>query len=218
MVCRQLAALMARSAAPRSTCTNFSASANVPADTSGPTAGPAPKAGGAPAGGSLGCCPTSALRNPTAAPSNPIEAAAKKSLRDSDISPPRNGRVLYRVWRQDGPCHVSKPATPRNAIQAPMVDVYRLSVGRLRIALRGVKSVGQLGMLGKHFHHALSSEILAPLAALLLHLHADLGKGGDRFLTERCLVKLDQAAYLLMREILIVDGDRQIQQMLDVGL
>jgi len=102
-------------------------------------------------------------------------------------------------------------------MQPPMVGVYVLFIGRLRVALCSVQSFRKLGVLGEHFHHALSSDVFAPLATLLLHLRADLGKSGDRFLTERCLVKLNQAAYLLVRKILVVNGDRQIQHVLDVG-
>src|SRR5262249_52692937 len=100
MVCRQLAAAIERSAVLNSTWASLSASANVVVETCGPTPGPVPKAGGIPAGGADGSCVGACVRsssNPIVAPSNPTDAAAKKSLRDSGISPSGNGLALYRV-------------------------------------------------------------------------------------------------------------------------
>src|ERR1700676_26515 len=102
MVLRQLPAATSRSSAAISNCTNFSASANVVADTSGPTAGPVPNAGGAPGGRSAEFCPAEvcpAPREPLTAPSarspsnrvpsTPRDVTVKNCLRDFPMNPPR---------------------------------------------------------------------------------------------------------------------------------
>jgi hypothetical protein len=81
---RQLATACLRSASLNSTCTSFSASANVRGDTSGPTAGAVAKAGGAPGGNSEVFC--SWVQEVTAIPKRPREPLAKNCLRDFDIA------------------------------------------------------------------------------------------------------------------------------------
>ena len=78
----------ARSASSNSTCTSFSASANVPGETSGPVEGDVPNAGGAPGGSSADLC--ACFWHAAAAPSSPTDVALKNCLRDFDMVSPNH--------------------------------------------------------------------------------------------------------------------------------
>src|SRR5215471_144021 len=83
MVLRQLPAAISRSAALNSTCTSFSASANVDGETAGPVSGAVPKAGGAPGGREVES--GVGLRHAAAAAQRAAEERLRKRLRESDM-------------------------------------------------------------------------------------------------------------------------------------
>jgi hypothetical protein len=80
---RQLAAAISRSAELIVTCTSFSASANVAAETGGPDSGPVPKVGGAPGvvGGTGGVPTWASVRREMIAARAPIGAVIRNRLR-----------------------------------------------------------------------------------------------------------------------------------------
>ena len=85
MATRQLLTASLRSLSVNSTCTSFSASANVKGDTSGPAAVAVANAGGVPGGGGKGFF--SGLQAVAAMPRRLIELLVRNSLRDFDMSP-----------------------------------------------------------------------------------------------------------------------------------